>query len=48
MSGCAATSLPVMAGGGGADAVTYYTQLVLDQAKELYRYWPEVEDRLFA
>ena len=22
-------------------------QLVLDQAKALYRYWPEVEDRLF-
>ncbi len=39
---------PLTAGGGGADAVTYYTQLVLDQAKELYRYWPEVEDRLFA
>jgi hypothetical protein len=39
---------PVTASGGGADAVTHYTQLVLDQAKELYRYWPEVGDRLFA
>jgi type I restriction enzyme R subunit len=35
-------------GGGGADAIGHYTQLVLDQAKELYRYWPEVGDRLFA
>jgi type I restriction enzyme R subunit len=39
---------PPVAAGGGADAITQYTQLVLDQAKELYRYWPEVEDRLFA
>jgi type I restriction enzyme, R subunit len=39
---------PVIAGGGGADPVAHYTQLVLDQAKELYRYWPDVEDRLFA
>ena len=39
---------PVPAGGGGADAIGHYTQLVLDQAKELYRYWPDVEDRLFA
>jgi len=22
-------------------------QLVLEQAKALYRYWPEVQDRLF-
>jgi type I restriction enzyme R subunit len=36
------------ASGGGADAIGHYTQLVLDQAKELYRYWPDVEDRLFA
>jgi type I restriction enzyme, R subunit len=38
------------AGGGGAGPydVNHYTQLVLDQAKALYRYWPEVEDRLFA
>jgi len=40
---------PVPAGGGGGgDAIGHYTQLVLEQAKELYRYWPEVEDRLFA
>jgi len=39
---------PAMASGGGADAIGHYTQLVLDQAKELYRYWPDVEDRLFA
>ena len=39
---------PATAGGGGADAIGHYTQLVLDQAKELYRYWPDVEDRLFA
>ena len=39
---------PVPGAGGGADAINHYTQLVLDQAKELYRYWPEVEDRLFA
>jgi Domain of unknown function (DUF3387) len=39
---------PTLAGGGGgADAIGHYTQLVLDQAKELYRYWPDVEDRLF-
>lgn len=39
---------PTMASGGGADAIGHYTQLVLDQAKELYRYWPDVGDRLFA
>jgi len=39
---------PATASGGGADAIGHYTQLVLDQAKELYRYWPDVEDRLFA
>jgi type I restriction enzyme R subunit len=39
---------PVPAGGGGADGIGHYTQLVLDQAKELYRYWPDVGDRLFA
>jgi len=36
----------VPAGGGGADAVNHYTELVLDQAKELYRYWPDIGDRL--
>jgi hypothetical protein len=38
------------AGGGidlGDGSINYFTQLVLDQAKALYRYWPEVGDRLF-
>jgi type I restriction enzyme R subunit len=42
---------PAASGGGGGEGrydVNHYTQLVLDQAKALYRYWPEVEDRLFA
>lgn len=39
---------PLGGGGGDADAISHYTQLVLDQAKDLYRYWPEVEGRLFA
>lgn len=38
-------------GGGGGDVrgFDYAAQLVLDQAKALYRYWPDVEvgDRLF-
>jgi len=36
--------------GGGCDAhdLNHYTQLVLEQAKELYRYWPETEERLLA
>ena len=37
-------------GGGGTvgdGSINYFTQLVLDQAKALYRYWPEVGDRLF-
>jgi type I restriction enzyme R subunit len=36
-------------GGGGAGPydVNHYTQLVLEQAKALYRYFPEVEGRLF-
>jgi type I restriction enzyme R subunit len=35
--------------GGGSELgdVNHYTQLVLEQAKALYRYWPEVQDRLF-
>lgn len=38
---------PTRDGGGGG--VDYTAQLVLDQAKALYRYWPdtEVDDRLF-
>jgi type I restriction enzyme, R subunit len=39
---------PGVGGTGGADTISHYTQLVLDQAKELYRYWPDVEDHLFA
>ena len=35
-------------GGGDAHDLNHYTQLVLEQAKELYRYWPEIEERLFA
>jgi type I restriction enzyme, R subunit len=35
------------AGGGGSDDLNLYTRLILDQAKALYRYWPDVEDRLF-
>jgi type I restriction enzyme R subunit len=38
------------AGGGGGDGqadLNYYTQLVLEQAKVLYRYLPESGDRLF-
>lgn len=40
---------PAPAGGGGDHGVDYAAQLVLDQAKALYRYWPDVEvgDRLF-
>jgi type I restriction enzyme R subunit len=34
-------------GGEGPYDVNHYTQLVLEQAKALYRYWPDVEDRLF-
>ena len=38
------------AGGGGKppDDLNFYTDLILDQAREMYRYWPEVGDRLFA
>ncbi len=35
------------AGGGEGRDVNHYAQLVLDQAKALYRYWPDVEGRLF-
>jgi hypothetical protein len=34
-------------GGGDVRDLNHYTQLVLEQAKTLYRYFPEVEDRLF-
>ena len=38
------------AGAGGATPhdLNYYTDLILDQARDMYRYWPEVGDRLFA
>ena len=45
------TSSPHSRGGGGhLRGFDYAAQLLLDQAKALYRYWPEVEvgDRLFA
>jgi type I restriction enzyme R subunit len=37
------------ASGGGMVGFDYAAQLVFDQAKALYRYWPEIEagDRLF-
>ena len=34
-------------GGGSAQDINHFAQLVLDQAKTLYRYWPDVEGRLF-
>ena len=35
-------------GGGelGEGGINYFTQLVLEQAKAMYRYWPDVGDRL--
>jgi type I restriction enzyme R subunit len=36
------------AGGGPPHDLDYYTDLILDQARDMYRYWPEVADRLFA
>jgi type I restriction enzyme R subunit len=35
-------------GGGAPHNLDYYTDLILDQARDMYRYWPEVGDRLFA
>jgi len=35
------------AGGDVPDSLNYFADLVFDQAKALYRYWPEVEGRLF-
>ncbi len=34
-------------GDGGAQDVNHFAQLVLDQAKTFYRYWPDVEGQLF-
>jgi type I restriction enzyme R subunit len=36
------------ASGTGPHDLNYYTDLILDQARDMYRYWPEVGDRLFA
>ena len=36
------------AGGAAPQDLNYYTDLILDQARDMYRYWPEVGDRLFA
>ena len=45
----AAQARPGGGGGGDLHGFDYAAQLVLDQAKALYRYWPDVEvgDRLF-
>ncbi len=34
-------------GGGSVQDINHFAQLVLDQAKTLYRYWPDVEAGLF-
>ena len=34
-------------GGGSVHDINHFAQLVLDQAMTLYRYWPDVEGRLF-
>jgi hypothetical protein len=34
-------------GGGSVQDINHFAELVLDQAKTLYRYWPDVEGRLF-
>ena len=36
------------AGGAASQDLNYYTDLILEQARDMYRYWPEVGDRLFA
>ena len=41
------TAATAVGGGEGPYDVNHYTQLELEQAKALYRYWPEVEGRLF-
>jgi type I restriction enzyme R subunit len=37
-----------LGGGGPPHDLDYYTDLILEQARGMYRYWPEVGDRLFA
>ncbi|MEJ7891851.1 MAG: type I restriction endonuclease subunit R [Solirubrobacteraceae bacterium] len=43
---------PANNGGAGGDwlgdEINYFANLVLEQAKSLYRYWPDVGDQLFA
>jgi hypothetical protein len=34
-------------GSEGPYDVNHFTQLVFEQAKALYKYWPEVQGRLF-
>jgi len=47
-AGTTTAQLPALEpSGGDAHDLNHYTQLILEQAKELYRYWPEIEDRLF-
>jgi type I restriction enzyme R subunit len=36
------------AGGSAPHDLNHYTDLILEQARDMYRYWPEVGDRLFA
>jgi type I restriction enzyme, R subunit len=35
-------------GGGKPPDINQYADLIFEQARVMYRYWPEVEDRLFA
>jgi type I restriction enzyme R subunit len=36
------------AGGSAPHDLNHYTDLILEQARDMYRYWPEVGERLFA
>jgi type I restriction enzyme R subunit len=36
------------AGGSAPHDLNHYTDLILEQARDMYRYWPEIGDRLFA
>lgn len=40
------TAASCAAWGGSFQDINHFAQLVLDQAKALYRYWPDVEGRL--
>lgn len=50
LMGSLVETIPSGGGGGDLRGFDYAAQLVLEQAKALYRYWPDVEvgDRLFA